>query len=210
MSERLLEYTAAGVGKVDTERGILYGVKVLGIISGNGRKYPVATLKNALPLYEGVGVFIDHDTSGQTRSYASRIGTLKNIKLAEGVRGDLHVNKGHAIAGQLLWDAENNPTAVGFSHCADGRTRRQNGTVIVEEITKVVSVDLVTDPATTKGLFEHTEHLDETGDDTPTVNSGKEFADRLTGKPPADKLKEFAHQVQGGEFEGRYIPWPPQ
>lgn len=54
-----------------------------------------------------------------------------------------------------MWDAEYAPENVGFSHNILARTTpQQDGTLLVEEITKVRSVDLVADPATTRGLFE--------------------------------------------------------
>jgi hypothetical protein len=43
---------------------------------------------------------------------------------------------------------------VGFSHNVEARTARRGNRVVVEAITRVQSVDLVADPATTRGLFE--------------------------------------------------------
>ena len=47
--------------------------------------------------------------------------------------------------------------SVGMSHVVDGRTANRGGKVVVEEIKKVRSVDVVADPATTRGLFEQQE-----------------------------------------------------
>ena len=60
----------------------------------------------------------------------------------------------HPFAPAILEAAEKNPTLFGLSHNAEGRTRRDNGSTLVEEIVRVRSVDLVSDPATTKSLFE--------------------------------------------------------
>jgi hypothetical protein len=54
----------------------------------------------------------------------------------------------------LAWDAEHQPENVGFSHNVQARVTRDAQRVLVEAITKVQSVDLVADPATTRGLFE--------------------------------------------------------
>ena len=54
----------------------------------------------------------------------------------------------------MLWDAEHAPENVGFSHNVEARTARRGEEVVVEAITRVQSVDLVADPATTRGLFE--------------------------------------------------------
>ena len=46
------------------------------------------------------------------------------------------------------------PENVGFSHNVEAKTSRRADRVVVEAITRVQSVDLVADPATTRGLFE--------------------------------------------------------
>jgi hypothetical protein len=71
--------------------------------------------------------------------------------------GDLHFNPKHALAEQLLWDAEHAPENVGFSHNVLARTARHGEQTLVEAILQVQSVDLVADPATTRGLFEAAE-----------------------------------------------------
>jgi hypothetical protein len=56
-----------------------------------------------------------------------------------------------------MWDAEHEPANVGLSHNVLARTIRDGAITVVEAITKVESVDLVADPATTRGLFEQTD-----------------------------------------------------
>lgn len=145
--------------KVDRERGIIQGVKLLGLESRNGRVYPKETIARAVQLYESAKVNVDHPQQNPTapRSYFDRMGRIVNITLDSGnggLRGDFHFNPKHHLAEQLMWDAEHAPENVGFSHNVQARVGRRNGKVIVEEINKVVSVDLVADPATTHGLFE--------------------------------------------------------
>ena len=77
-----------------------------------------------------------------------------NGRPATGLFADFHFNPKHALAEQLLWDAEHAPENVGFSHNVEARTARRGDHVVVEAITRVQSVDLVADPATTRGLFE--------------------------------------------------------
>ena len=72
----------------------------------------------------------------------------------EGLFADFHFNPKHALAEQLAWDAEHAPENVGFSHNVEARIARRADRVVVEAITRVQSVDLVADPATTRGLFE--------------------------------------------------------
>ena len=61
------------------------------------------------------------------------------------------------MSEQLIWDAEHAPQNVGLSHNVLARTSRDGDSTVVEAITKVQSIDLVADPASTAGLFEHAE-----------------------------------------------------
>ena len=153
LTERISIAPAGGGLRVDRERGVISRVKVLGGTSANGREYPVATMRAAAPLYEGAPVNINH--SSGPRNYEDRVGHVVNVKIeGDGLRADLHFNPKHAIAEQLAWDAEHAPHRVGLSHVVTARTASRGGKIIVEEITRVQSVDLVADPATTGGLFE--------------------------------------------------------
>jgi hypothetical protein len=144
--------------RVDRERGVIPGVKLLGTVSKKGRVYPPAVIARALPLYEGMRVNIDHVDPGQRRSLRDRIGLVKNVTLKEdGLYGDFHFNPRHALAEQIAWDAENAPQNLGFSHDTRGGSRSAGGKVVVESIDKVLSVDLVANPATTNSLFESSE-----------------------------------------------------
>jgi hypothetical protein len=147
---------------VDRDAGVIKGVKILGLESKNGRTYPKETAARAVPLYENSRVNINHPkgSPGGPRDYQDRIGSLFNVRVEQGdggLRGDLKFNPKHALAEQLIWDAEHAPENVGFSHNVEAKTSRKDGRVIVEEITRVQSVDLVADPATTRGLFEQHE-----------------------------------------------------
>ena len=160
MQRELIEYVhSQGLSlTADRQQGILRGVKILGIESRNGNRYSAAALRRALPLYEGIRVNVNHPPRGQEdrpRDYRDRIGKLAGVELrADGLYGALHFNPRHPLAEQLIWEAEHAPENVGFSHNAVGRGRQESGHFLVEEIAEVRSVDLVTDPATTRGLFE--------------------------------------------------------
>ncbi len=148
---------------VDAEKGIIEGVKILGLASRNGRTYLKETVARAVPLYEGAKVNINHPAKtdpNKPRDYRDRIGQIRNVRMEQGdggLFGDFHFNPKHALAEQLVWDAEHAPENVGFSHNVGAKTRRTGQQEIVEEITQVMSVDLVADPATTQGLFEETD-----------------------------------------------------
>lgn len=144
--------------RVDREKSIIHGVKIIGIDSRNGRRYGGKVLAAAVEQYEGAKVNVGHVKGriSTPRDYTDRLGVLRNVEFRQddGLYGDLHFNPKHAIAEQLAWDAENNPAAVGLSHAAFVRFRKEGLVEVAEEIKRVVSVDLVGDPATTAGLFE--------------------------------------------------------
>ncbi|MEO0529626.1 MAG: hypothetical protein AAF266_03510 [Planctomycetota bacterium] len=145
--------------RVDTERGVLRGVKLLGLRSRNGRRYEESALKKSIGLYEGSKVNVNHPTQDPLapRDYRDRLGIIRNVRIVagDGLFGDLHYNPSHSLAEQLAWDAEHAPENVGLSHNVLAKTRRERDSVVVEAIQRVQSVDLVADPATTAGLFEH-------------------------------------------------------
>jgi len=160
MDQLIQEYVdSAGVTmRVDRRQGVIRGVKILGIRSRNGREYLPQALSRAVPLYENAKVNVNHPKGppDQVRDYQERLGVIRNVRFRpdEGLFADLYFNPKHAVAEQLIWDAEHMPENVGFSHNVVARTSRRGDRVVVEAICRVQSVDLVADPATTSGLFE--------------------------------------------------------
>lgn len=195
-TERIQEYAHSGgmALKVDRDKCMVFGVKVLGLKSqndGGTREYTPKAIAESLQKYEGAPVFVDHQLKGTVRSYHDRNGRLVNVKATnDGIFADHNYNPKHPITEQYLWDAENCPANVGFSHDIDGVTTRSNGKVIVESIATVRSVDMVARPATTQGLFEGEElpsdgehrRLAEHGmsamSDARTILLGEDTADR--------------------------------
>jgi hypothetical protein len=161
MSEMLQEFVDSGNQRlrVDRDAGIIRGVKLLGLASRNGRRYRESALTDAVTLYEGSKVNINHPKGHplSPRDYQDRLGVVREVRFrtGEGLFGDLHFNPKHALSEQLVWDAENAPQNVGMSHNVLARTSLDGGDTVVEAITKVQSIDLVADPATTSGLYEH-------------------------------------------------------
>ncbi|MCW8137875.1 MAG: hypothetical protein KIT58_03130 [Planctomycetota bacterium] len=161
-----LEIRAAepfGDPKVDRAAGIVRGVKILGARSKNRvrglpSRYDEGALDKAAPLYEGAPVYLDHPANRDPhaeRSYRDRFGRLESVRReADGLFGDLRVNPEHPRARQFLWDAEHNSTGMGLSHNARLTGAVRGGEYVYESIDRVRSVDVVTEPATTQGLFE--------------------------------------------------------
>jgi len=185
MSELLQEFVDSGNQRlrVDRSAGVIRGVKLLGLASRNGRRYREDALIEAVGLYEGAKVNINHPKGHplSPRDYQDRLGVVRGVQFrtGEGLFGDLHFNPKHALSEQLVWDAEHAPQNVGMSHNVLARTTRNGDETVVEAITKVQSIDLVADPATTSGLYEHT------GD---AVATGGSPAASSTGEPPVATL----------------------
>lgn len=154
---QLLEHVDCGSAmQVDKTAGIIRGVRILGAKSANGRTYSDGAIEKAKKLYEGIRVNVNHPREqGKDRQLADRFGKLVNVqKVDGGLTGDLHYLKTHNLAPSVVESAERMPELMGLSHNAQGRVENRGGKFIVEEILSVRSVDLVSDPATTKSLFE--------------------------------------------------------
>lgn len=143
--------------KVSAAGPVIKGVKVLGMQSRNGREYPLPVMQKAKDLYEGVVVNIDHPKPQQEmRDFCERFGRIQNVRMGrDGLYADMVYNPAHPYAKAFDWWVKHDPQAVGLSHNATARIQRnREGKDEVTEILSVESVDLVADPATTKGLLE--------------------------------------------------------
>lgn len=149
--------------KVDRDKGVIYGVKVLGLESVNNRRYLPQAARNARSLYENAHVNIDHPPKKEgpnaSRSSYDRFGKLINVRFVEndGLYADLEYLKAHPMADRICEAAERMPDLFGMSHNAQGEGKTVDGVFVIEQITEVRHVDLVADPATTQSLFESKE-----------------------------------------------------
>jgi hypothetical protein len=194
MSELLQEYVDSRQQRlrVDRAAGVIRGVKLLGLASRNGRRYLEQALTEAVGLYEGAKVNVNHPKGHplSPRDYQDRLGVVRGVEFraGEGLFADLQFNPNHALSEQLVWDAEHAPQNVGMSHNVLARTRREGEETVVEAITKVQSIDLVADPATTSGLYEHAagresrfeSQVPENGNSRLAPGSQPSFLDSLT------------------------------
>lgn len=138
------------------ENYFIENVRVCGFESRNGRKYVPEGVDEKL--YEGLNVNIDHpDPDKKTpRAFNDRFGWLVgSSKKTDGIYAKkLYFNPKHPLAESFKWWAENAPHRIGLSPNQYGDVSEGSGGQIVHKVTDVKSVDLVADPATTKGLFE--------------------------------------------------------
>ena len=137
---------------------VVKNVLLCGPSSANRRRYrPEAFAGGRVDRYANVPVFLDHAAARDSRKFAEKIGTIENPRLrGDGMPiGDIAVNSGHPLAEAFLFDAQHKPAACGMSHVAQCDTR--SGKDGVEEIIELIaaeSVDIVLQPATTRGLYE--------------------------------------------------------
>jgi hypothetical protein len=197
----LVEITRSSALRVDRDAGVIHGVKVLGLVSANGRRYSRGAIEKARPLYEGTPVNIDHPHAAQPderRRLADRLGRLENIRATDaGLFADLHYLKSHPLAEMTAEAAERMPETLGLSHNAVGRIVQRQQETIVEEIMQVRSVDVVSDPATTKSLFEERGQGSGVGDQglgDQRSEVGSQISDLKSQipNPQSDLLEELA------------------
>jgi hypothetical protein len=144
--------------------GVIYGVVMINARSSNGahgRLYTSKALKQIAEMSEGLPAYMNHvprEQAFRPRDVREMIGSFKSVRFEESksrVVGDLHVVEHHRplVFGlaAALYDT------VGISLVSRGAMRLQNDVEIIEDIIAVRSGDLVSDPATTRGLFEHRE-----------------------------------------------------
>lgn len=141
-------------GAVDDDAPVIRGVKLLGEESRNNRVYLPESVSPSQ--YEGRVINLNHpDGPNKQRNVQDRFGWIESAKKdGKDWRGDIHYNPAHPFAPTFKWIAKNKPDLIGLSHDAVGTGHTKDGKFIVEKVVEVKSVDLVADPATTKGLFE--------------------------------------------------------
>jgi len=152
--------------KFNKEKKVIEHVALLSSISKNKRRYLDPALDQAVVLLEGCKSFMNHqvkDKRGETRDVMDLIGIYHNtVREGNRVFGDLHlVGDDSPEEKKIVGIAENMPEVAGNSIVAQGRYHREDGWDLIEEFTKMDSVDIVTDPATTSSLFESIEEIKE-------------------------------------------------
>lgn len=188
----LTETIFASPARVDADAGIIYGVKLLGAVSRNKRRYAKTALESAKTAFEGRGMTLNHDRKrGGDRGVEEDVAFAKDVEVREdGAYGDIHIYKSHAHGPLLLERAQKAPNSFGVSqhaHCE--ATEGDDGWLDVSKVLECVSLDFVKDPATTKGLFES----DET--------KGETLREAIYRQAPEDKAYGILETLIGGGFQ---------
>ena len=166
---RLRESSTLQCGVIDEATPVIPRVKILGWDSTNRRKYLYESVE--LKDYEGISVNLNHpEGRHQSRAVQERFGWFANVTKDEsGVWGDLHYNPELPYAKAFAWWAKHKPDKIGMSHDAIGQGITK-GDIFEVHKARPRAVDLVADPATTKGLYESMNP--ELGDDVPDSEEG--------------------------------------
>ena len=159
----LIEEIYGTPSRVDIENGILHDCLLLGAESRNGTRYPQETRDAALSMFEGAKVNLSHPSKRDKQAlieavtWDRRYGKAMNCRnTPEGIRGDVKVLKSHNFTKTLMEAAQEMPEMFGFSPVMVGVCSPTDATGVETcvRIKKVKSVDIVTDPGTTKSLWE--------------------------------------------------------
>ena len=158
-------YQSKGNVRLDKEKGILYGCKVLGWESVHNRKYVRRGVESAVKagLYNAKSNLNHAKADSSLMSQPdvpiqARFGKHFNARVEDdGVYTDYKYLKKHPFAPVFEEMAEEAPDLIGFSpdHIYRAtKTEAGTGKKLVDSIVRVFSIDLVADPGTTRGLHE--------------------------------------------------------
>lgn len=162
----LIEARPAGrlnPGALKRDLNIIEGTVLITSLSQNGagkggRRYSDGALKQIASMAEGLPAYLNHVAPEQAfrpRDVKDLIGVHRNVRYHphEGkITSDLHVMEHQAPL--VFGIAEKLGDHIGNSLVSRGLVQMEGETEVVKEVLAVRSADLVSDPATTRGLFE--------------------------------------------------------
>ena len=138
---------------VDAEKKKAHVVLIKEGWSKNKRYYPAQVLEQAVPLFEGAKCYLDHsDIKGiPNRSVRELTGFYENVKFA-GKRVEADLQFLETEAGKVGLDiaketVKHNKLLAGLSIRGVGSVRKVEEGHEVENLSKIISVDMVSDPA---------------------------------------------------------------
>ena len=206
------EFTAIPVDRIDKEAGVIRRIALLGSASVNRRVYQPNVLKD---FYEhvkahGLKAYEGHTTPTETRERRGDrhtgplIGKFTNPTLdmqESKVYADLHLLK--HTKDRIMDMAESMGDMIGFSPHVNAAYTIRNGVEVVDELINACTGDLVSYPATNKGMFESIENdPTEGGEDNMfewskvTIADLKENAPALLEQLVADARSKDQSAVQ--------------
>ena len=177
------------------EQGLKWRIRVIRAgLSGNRNYYPDTVLREAVPLFDGVRVFVKSDEEhlkGKGKDFRNLIGRIVNPAFIEGqgtdsgeIHADLELLKSAGEVPVKMLEAFNKGMAddlFGFSIDAAGTASLKSGKRVASKITKVSSVDLIIEPGAGGQIINLIEALN------PEVEADMKLRERMI------KAIEIAH-----------------
>lgn len=147
--------TEADKSSVDNKSRTLSNAVLMKPRSANGYTYTNRALQQFVEKAGKPKSYFDHSMWNDfNRPVRDLAGFIDNIRLeGDAIRGDAHIAPVEH-GDMVLWFAELQPNVVGFSAVSEAIMNDEESEVL--EILQVISIDIVTNPATVKGLFERT------------------------------------------------------
>jgi hypothetical protein len=168
----------------DNGTRMIRNVAFLGAVSQHGYTYKQEAMQKGANLYNGVRCFINHPSKEEEqtgrRDLMKLAGVTSNPRYEDGkIKGDVKLLSDQY--GQKFWDiAHTMPTAASCSHVADGSMIEEGGEKFVDEISEVISVDLVVQGATTSNVFESAERKNDMDYSKITIEELRKLRPDLT------------------------------
>ncbi len=147
----------------DGSPAVIQNLVILGSESKNKRTYTAECMRNAVAsgIYEGCQGYVNHPNEEEIRLGRRDVmhlaGQFTRLVFHESemkVRGDFEVIPNDSAGAKFLNIARSMPNVAGLSHNVIATARTEGNIEIIESIDSVQSVDLVSCPATTNGMFE--------------------------------------------------------
>ena len=199
----LIEYSPSGTvktAKINRELRVLEGTTLISGRSENGKKgrvYPESTLRKIASMAEGLPAYLNHttpDLAFKPRPVQDLIGRHRNVRYdaASGtVKSDLHIAEHQAPLVFSL--AEKFGDHIGNSLVSRGLVQMEGETEVVKDVLALRSADLVSDPASTKGLFESKDGEPEQTFETLIEELRKSITTTPTGGETVDIASILTH-----------------
>lgn len=142
----------------DDENLVIRNASLLGAVSANGYTFTETAMKDAAKLLENGVQYLNHPQSeSEDRDISKLVSSVKNVRFVSGeskVRGDIHFVDTPHIREEIFPRLKHFKNKVGNSIVGEGISESREDGEFVTSLHAIESVDLVTDPATNRGLFE--------------------------------------------------------
>lgn len=198
-----LSFEGVLVESTEDKGTVLKDVLLCGLVSRNGYKIPATAFKGDKNLYLKKPIYLDHPSDSKKalqRSVRDLAGEVVATRYDEQGRPRGDILAYPTESGRLLrFLAETKAAGVGMSHVAMCKKTQES----IDEVVEVISVDVVTRPATTNGFTEQTQAKEPNVVDETTVKELRQERDDARQKIGAleSQLSEIKTKLASLESE---------